>query len=192
MYFYFPKEELKNCPEGFNLLPVVRSKDDPEKFRTELGLTPFHDYERDVVRISDKRFVDKASTMEVTSFLLMHHKDGWLVIDNKTDESTRVGFLPELVNRGEEQRVYTFNFNSIRTGMETGEKSMIVLGYIVTDDKIIFVNRFDFPNMPTFINKHNSFRLVPGKELFSSEFIEENNLDDLSKFVLKSIGEMID
>ena len=193
MYFYFPKEELKNCPKGFNLLPIRKSETDDSKYRTDLSLTPFHDYERDVIRISSKEYIDTSKALELTSYLLLRCGDDWLTIDSEVlgEKKQRIGLLEELVNRGEEQRVYSYNFNSIKTGLESGDKAIVVLGYIVTDDKVIFVNRFDFPQMPSFINKNNKFVPIKYKDLFSKEFLDSPDLDELSKFVATNIRDVL-
>ena len=193
MYFYFPKSELKNCPKGFNLLPIVRSEEDPTKFKTDLSLTPFHDYEKSIIQISNKEYVDTRKCVELTSYLLLRCGEDWLIIESSIlDKKTlRVGLLEEFVNRGEEQRVYSYNFNSIRTGMSAGEKAVVVLGYIVTDDRVIFVNRFDFPDVPAFLNKNAHFTKITGEELFSEDFLNRECLDKHSKFIISCIKDVL-
>lgn len=194
MHYFYPKDELQNCPRGFNLLPIVPVDGDKTKFKTEMSLTPFHDYEKDVIRISDPHFIDKSSTIELTSYLLLRKGEEWLTIESNVlgKHTRRVGLLDCLVNRGEEQRVYSYNFNSIRTGMSGGEKSIVVLGYIITDDKVIFINRFDFTGEPSFVNKSSNFVPVAYKDLFSDEFLKVQGLDELSKFVVSNLRDVLD
>lgn len=191
MYYYFPKEDLKNCPEGFNLLPVVRSKEDPTKFHTDLSLTPFSSYEKSIIRISDRNFIDTSKVLEVSSYLLLHCAKDWLAVSNTSKDLFQAGLLPELVNRGEEQSVYTYNFNSIRSGLTSGDKTMVVLGFIITPTNVIFVNRFDFPTMPQFLTNHKKFVSIPSTEFFTSAR-NSYNFDSLSDFILESIGDTLE
>lgn len=184
MYLYFPKDLLSSYPEGFSILPAEKVQDNPPRFKVNMDMTPFHHYERDTIQITDKRYIDKESTVEMLSYLLMRYGDGWLVIDNEMDHTTRIGLLPNPVNRGEEQRVYSQNVSSIRTGMGEAQLTLLVLGYLITQDKVTFISRFDFEHMPEFLTPGYKFRLVPGKTLFTEQFEKDNNLDVTSKHLL--------
>lgn len=191
MYFYYPKERMKNCPEGFNLVPIVKVSDNPIQYKATMELTPFYDYERDVIQISNKDFINTGNTVEVVSYLLLHYEDSWLVIDDRLTKTTRIGLLPDVVNRGEEQRVYSSNFSLIRTGMETGSKPMVLLGFINLPDKVIFISRFDFQKMPSFITSEKKFRQVPKEELFQDKFQKENDLDEVSTMIFNYLKDTI-
>ena len=197
MLYYFPKEELKFCTKGFNLIPVeeVKDKDGNTVYRADLSVTPFHDYDNSVVRISDKRYLKEDLVAELCSYVLLRYDNKWLVINSSVsgENKKRIGLLEDYVNRGEEQRVFSYNFNSIKTGMESGDKSLAVLGYIVLEDlsKVIFINRFDFPQMPEFLNQKMSFEELGYEDLFSEKFLENAELDDISKFVASSIKDLI-
>ena len=127
------------------------------------------------------------------SYLLLRYKDEWLVIDSKIpgDEGMRAGLLNYFVNRGEETRVFSYNFSAIHTGMKNGEKAIAVLGYIVREDSVIFVTRFDFDQEPKFINKNCNFIKYSTEDFFGEKLLKNKKLDENSKFVLSSMGDML-
>ena len=195
MLFFYPKEKLENCPRGFNVLPLVETEE-PGKYRSDLSLTPFYDYEKDVISISDARYIKREDTVELLSYLLLRHKDDWLVIDSKIagDDGLRAGLLNYYVNRGDETRIFSYNFSAMHTGMKSGEKAIAVLGYIVREDSVIFVNRFDFdPNQdePKFINKNCNFIRYSTEDFFSDKLLKQKRLDDNSRFVVSSMSDML-
>ena len=129
MFLYYPKDKFKNCPKGFNLIPLREDPEQPNTFRAELGLTPFYAYEQDVIRCSHEEAVNTEYCLELKAYILMRHKSNWLLIEN-ADGTTQAGLLPELANRGEEQRLVSNMLNTVTLGEKPGEKAMAVLGYI--------------------------------------------------------------
>jgi hypothetical protein len=187
MQLFFPKEKLKNSPKGFNLIPIRRQPNDdpnaPAQFRAELDITPFHDYEKDVIRVSHPEAIDPGYAVEMLTFVLMRHDKNWLVVKN-ADGAVNAGLLPELVNRGDEQRVISNMLNTVNIGEAPGEKGIAVLGYIIEDDRVIFMLRFDFNEMPSFNTRKKTFEMVPVEDFFNPDYIKDTNFDELSRAIL--------
>lgn len=195
MLFYYPKHFVENAPKGFNLLPIAPSEEDEGKYRADLSLTPFYNYEKEVIRISDGRYIDKSQTVELVSFLLLRYDKSWLTISSSEGGkyTEQAGLLDNYVNRGEEQRIYSYNFNQIKTGITEANQPIAVIGYIITDDKVIFVNRFDFPKQPSFISKSQikTFNAVSHEELFSPKVYDSPAMGEVSRFVISSMADVI-
>ena len=193
MLQFFPRKLLKNCPKGFNMLPLVKVEGEEKKYKTDLSLTPFYNYENDVVLCSDPEYLDKEKVMPLNSYLLLRFGDKWLVIDSHVEgeDYSRIGLIPEFINRGDESRFYSYNFNSIQTGISSGQKTVVVLGYAILDDQVLFINRFDFEEEPTFRNRNASFIPYEPTEFFSDELVNNERLDENSKMVLKFLRDVL-
>lgn len=193
MLQFFPRKLLKNCPKGFNMLPLVKVEGEEKKYKTDLSLTPFYNYENDVVLCSDPEYLDKEKVMPLNSYLLLRFGDKWLVIDSHVEgeDYSRIGLIPEFINRGDESRFYSYNFNSIQTGISSGQKTVVVLGYAILDDQVLFINRFDFEEEPTFRNRNASFIPYEPAEFFSDELVNNERLDENSKMVLKFLRDVL-
>lgn len=186
MKFYFPNEKLQLCPLGFNLIPMKKVQENPDKYRPDLSSSPFADYTHDVISISDERFINTDKVKELTSYVLLHCDDGWLVVD-EPDGSTRLGLLKIPVNRGEEANVYSLSFNAINTGEMSGNQPIIILGYFNDLNKVIFVGRFDFSSVPFFVSSPEVMRLIQADYLLSEDFVKKEKLDPLSKRVAEAL-----
>ena len=193
MLQFFPRKLLKNCPKGFNMLPLVKVEGEEKKYKTDLSLTPFYNYENDVVLCSDSEYLDKEKVLPLNSYLLLRFGDKWLVIDSHVEgeDYSRIGLIPEFINRGDESRFYSYNFNSIQTGISSGQKTVVVLGYAILDDQVLFINRFDFEEEPTFRNRNASFIPYEPAEFFSDELVNNERLDENSKLVLKFLRDVL-
>lgn len=193
MQQFFPKELLVNCPKGFNMLPLVKVEGEEKKYKTDLSLTPFYNYENDVVLCSNPDYLDKERVLPMNSYLLLRYGDSWLLIDSQVEgeDYSRVGLIPEFINRGDESRFYSYNFNSIRTGISSGQKTVVVLGYAILDDQVLFINRFDFEDDPVFWNKKMSFIKYEPAEFFSDTLINNERLDENSRLVLRFLHDVI-
>lgn len=193
MQQFFPKELLKNCPKGFNMLPLVKVEGEEKKYKTDLSLTPFYNYENDVILCSNPEYLDKEKVLPMNSYLLLRYSDKWLVIDShiEGEDFARVGLISEFINRGDESRFYSYNFNSIQTGISSGQKTVVVLGYAILDDQVLFINRFDFESEPSFRNRNVIFTPYSPVEFFSDALIENERLDMNSKMVLKYLRDVL-
>jgi hypothetical protein len=129
----------------------------------------------------------------MNSYLLLRYGDKWLVIDSHVEgeDYARVGLIPDFINRGDESRFYSYNFNSIQTGISSGQKTVVVLGYAILDDQVLFINRFDFEDEPSFRNKNCTFMSYSAQEYFSDAVIKNDRLDDKSKLVLKFLRDVL-
>ena len=74
MLQFFPKELLKNCPKGFNMLPLVKVEGEEKKYKTDLSLTPFYNYENDVILCSNPDYLDKDKVLPMNSYLLLRYR----------------------------------------------------------------------------------------------------------------------
>ena len=193
MLQFFPKELLKNCPKGFNMLPLVKVEGEEKKYKTDLSLTPFYNYENDVILCSNAEYLDHDKVLPMNSYLLLRYGDKWLMIDSTVEgeDGSRAGLIPEFINRGDESRFYSYNFNSIQTGISSGQKTVVVLGYAILDDQVLFINRFDFEDEPTFRNRHCSFIPYTPQEFFSDAVINNKRLDKNSKLVLNFLRDVL-
>ena len=194
MQQFFPRELLKSCPKGFNMLPLVKVEGEEKKYKTDLSLTPFYNYENDVIICSNGEYLDKDKVVPLNSYLLLRYGDQWMSIDSTIpgDDGARVGLIPDFINRGDESRFYSYNFNSIQAGVSSGTKTVVVLGYAILDDQVLFINRFDFEDEPVFRNKNCSFIPHTPQEFFSEEFVNGNDrLDENSKLVLSFLRDVL-
>ena len=175
------------------MLPLVKVEGEEKKYKTDLSLTPFYNYENDVVLCSDSEYLDKEKVLPLNSYLLLRFGDKWLVIDSHVEgeDYSRIGLIPEFINRGDESRFYSYNFNSIQTGISSGQKTVVVLGYAILDDQVLFINRFDFEEEPTFRNRNASFIPYEPNEFFSDELVNNERLDANSKLVLKFLRDVL-
>jgi hypothetical protein len=116
-----------------------------------------------------------------------------LIIDSYVsgEDGSRAGLIPDFINRGDEARYYSYNFNSIQTGISSGQKTVVVLGYAILDDQVLFINRFDFEEEPTFRNRKCNFVHYTPQEFFSDAVIENERMDDNSKMVLKLLRDVL-
>jgi hypothetical protein len=71
MLQFFPKALLANCPKGFNMLPLVKVEGEEKKYKTDLSLTPFYNYENDVILCSNPEFLISDRVLPVNSYLLL-------------------------------------------------------------------------------------------------------------------------
>lgn len=193
MLQFFPKALLKNCPKGFNMLPLVKVEGEEKKYKTDLSLTPFYNYENDVVLCSNGDYLDRSKVLPMNSYLLMRYGDKWLMVDSTVEgeDGARAGLIPEFINRGDESRFYSYNFNSIQTGVSSGQKTVVVLGYAILDDQVLFINRFDFEEEPSFRNHNCNFIQYSPQEFFSEAVISNERLDKNSKLVLKFLRDVL-
>ena len=193
MLQFYPKELLKNCPKGFNMLPLVKVEGEENKYKTDLSLTPFYNYENDVILCSNAEYLDKKKVIPINSYLLLRYNGNWLVIDShiQGDDGVRVGLIPDFINRGDETRNYSYNFNALQSGVSSGQKTVVVLGYAIFDDQVLFINRFDFEDEPSFRNRNCVFEQYTAQEFFSDAVLGNSRLDNNSKLVLNFLRDVL-
>ena len=193
MLQFFPKELLRNCPKGFNMLPLVKVEGEEKRYKTDLSLTPFYNYENDVVLCSNADYVRSDLLLPMNSYLLLRYQNEWLMIDSKVEgeDSVRAGLIAEFINRGDESRYYSYNFNSFHTGISSGQKAVLVMGYAILEDQVLFINRFDFEAEPSFKNRKCTFQKFSAQDFFSEKTLKTKRLDDNSKLVLGFLQDMV-
>lgn len=187
IYHFYPKDRLENTLKGFNQIPIIRDQENPNMARVDLKLTPFSEYEKDVITISNPDFIDKSKVLELQSFVLMQCGDKWLKIDDAGTD--RIGLLTNPVNRGLESQEISSNLGAIKLQESAGEKNLTIIGYILEDTRIVFLLRFKFDGLPQFMSKKRKFIELSNEVFFNIECY--NNLQPFSKTVLEAIDDTL-
>jgi hypothetical protein len=175
------------------MLPLSKIEGEEKKYKTDLSLTPFYNYENDVVLCSSDECVDHSKVIPLNSYLMLRYGGSWLAVDSKVtmDDHLRVGLIPEFINRGDESRYYSYNFNAIATDVSQGTKTVVILGYIILEDQVLFINRFDFEDDPSFRNHKCQFVPFTPQEFFSEKVLSDPRLDKNSQLVMSLMGDVI-
>lgn len=186
MQHFYPKELLVNTIEGYSSLPIVKDEKEEGKFKVDVSTTPFAEYEDRVIRISHPQFLTMEKVLPLMSYCLMIHNKKWLTITEKGVE--RVGLLKHAVNRGEESAAYMGGFNSVVMAKdESPEKRLQLIGYLYTGDKVIFLARITFAQLPTFTRRDCSFKSYTTEDFLALR--EAQGVDSFSKRVLEELFE---